>query len=555
MPIRRLFQTTILAAAGIAAFQVADAAPKPVAPAEAPRLVAHGSTKQLTVGGRPYLILGGELANSSASSLDFLNTTWPTLKAAGLNTVFAPVEWDQVEPTPGHYDFTVLDGMIKQARDNHMHLVVLWFGAWKNSMSTYAPAYVKHDYQTYAKAEDDKGRPQDILSPFDPDTLKADAAALTAMMAHLKATDAQRTVLMVQVENEIGMLPVVRDYSSQANAAFAGPVPAELIAYLKAHRDSLNPYVRTLWDANGARQTGTWGEVFGQSTEAQEVFQAWYFARFANELAKAGKAAYDIPMYVNAALNRPGKTPGQYPSAGPLPHLFDVWKAGGPDIDVLAIDMYFPNFTEWADKFKRPDNPFLTPECNNAGKPEAGANAFYVFGQLDGISFSPFAIDHLKPETSANLTSAYDVLKQLTPQILDAQGTGRMRGFRPKVSYDGLVDETPQSFVLGGYKFTVAFVDPWTPKDQQTIAANGGLIIQTTDNHFIVAGSGIVVTFEDAASSAMAVGIERIVEGNYVDGKWTPGRWLNGDEAHQGRHLRIPGGPFGIQELTLYRYK
>jgi beta-galactosidase GanA len=527
----------------------------PAGAAEIPHLQTHGATKQLVVNDKPFLILGGELANSTASSLDYLNTKWPTLKSVGLNTVIAPVEWDQIEPQPGKYDFTVLDGMIRQARQNDMKLVLLWFGAWKNSMSTYVPAYVKRDYATYSKAQDDKGQPQDILSPFDPDTLAADGRAFSAMMAHLKQTDTAHTVVMVQVENEIGMLPVVRDYSPQAQAAWNGPVPAELIAYLKAHQASLDPYVRKLWEANGLKDSGAWPEVFGESIQAQEVFQAWYFAAFANELAKAGKAQYPLPMYVNAALIRPGKTPGQYPSAGPLPHLFDIWKPAGPDIDFLAIDMYFPNFTDWADKFKRSDNPFFIPEANQAGKPEAGANAFYAIGQLDSIGFSPFSIDNIKPENSANLTGAYDVLKQLTPQILAAQGTGKMRGFRPRVSFDGVVDETPQSFILGGYKFTVSFVDPWTPKDKQDIASNGGLIIQTGDDSFIVAGKGVIVTFEDAAPEKQAVGIEQIVEGSYAGGVWKPGRWLNGDESHQGRHLKINADGFGIQQLKLYRYR
>jgi len=57
---------------------------------------------------------------------------------------------------------------------------------------------------------------------------------------------------------------------------------------------------------------------------------AWHYARYADALAVAGKAAYSPPMYVNAALNRMGKAPGEYPSGGPLPHLLDVWKAGAP---------------------------------------------------------------------------------------------------------------------------------------------------------------------------------------------------------------------------------
>ena len=526
-------------------------------PSSWPHLAPHGSTKQLVVDGKPFLVLGGELTNSAASSADYLNTTWPTLKAAGLNTVIAPVEWDQIEPQQGHFDFSVADALIKQAHQNNMHVVVLWFGAWKNSMSTYVPPFVKRDYVKYTRAQDDKGRPQDILSPFDPATLKADQTAFAALMTHLKQTDTDHTVILVQVENEIGMLPEVRDYSPPAQAAWNGPVPELLTAYLQAHRDTLNPYVRDLWAAQGFKTQGTWAEVFGGSVPAQEVFQAWYFSTFANALAEAGKAAYPLPMYVNVALNRPGKAPGEYPSAGPLPHLFDVWKAGGPDIDMISIDMYFPNFIDWASKFKRPDNPFFSPEDNQAGLPDAGANAFYAMGELDSMSFSPFAVDTLKPDNSANLTGAYDVLRQLTPQILAAQGTGKMRGFRSLISYDGVASDHPTVFELGGYRFTASYGDKDHP--EQAIANNGGLIIQTGDNEFLVAGQGVTLTFEDSGSDAtdahMSIGIEQDLEGKYVDGQWKTGRWLNGDETLEGRHLHLPGDRFTIQKLTLYKFK
>ena len=533
-------------------------AASPAVAADIPHLAPHGSTSQLIVDGKPFLVLGGELTNSAASSADYLATTWPPLKAAGLNTVIAPVEWDQIEPQQGHFDFSVADALIKQAHQNNMHVVLLWFGAWKNSMSTYVPPFVKHDYARYVRAQDDKGRPQDILSPFDPETLKADQTAFTALMTHLKQTDTDHTVILVQIENEIGMLPVVRDYGPQAQAAWNGAVPATLVTYLQAHRDTLNPYVRDLWAAQGFKTSGTWAEVFGGSIPAQEMFQAWYFATFADALAQAGKAAYPLPMYVNVALNRPGKAPGEYPSAGPLPHLFDVWKAAGPDIDMISIDMYFPDFIDWASQFKRPDNPFFSPEDNQAGLPDAGANAFYAFGELDSMSFSPFAVDTLKPANSGNLTGAYDVLRQLTPQILAAQGTGRMRGFRSLVSYDGVASDHPTVFELGGYRFTASYTDKNHP--EQAIGNNGGLIIQTGDNEFLVAGQGVTLTFEDSAFEDathphMTVGIEQDIEGKYVDGVWKPGRWLNGDETLEGRHLHLPGDGFTVQKLTLYKFR
>jgi beta-galactosidase GanA len=260
-------------------------------------------------------------------------------------------------------------------------------------------------------------------------------------------------------------------------------------------------------------------------------------------------------MYVNAALNAPGKLPGQYPSAGPLPHLFDIWKIGAPAIDFLAVDSYWPDFTTWARKFRRDDNPLFVPEANHAGRPEAVANAFFVFGELDAIGFSPFSIEDL-PENDP-LIGAYAVLDQLAPLIIEHQGkTGdkrTMRGFKPPVTFDGTVDQSPQSFDLGGYRFTVTFVDQWTPKDKQVPANHGGLVIQTGKDEFVVAGTGVTVTFADAAGKSH-VGMEQVVEGAYKDGLFLEGRWLNGDQTHQGRHLRLPPGENGIQRLRLYRY-
>jgi beta-galactosidase GanA len=540
--------TAIFTAMGLAASLGATAQ-------EAPHLKKHGTATHLIVDGKPLLILGGELGNSTASDLRHLDTHWATLKTIGLNTVIAPVEWDQIEPKEGVYDFAPLEGLIRQSEANKMKLVLLWFGAWKNSNSTYVPPYIKRDYKTYAKSQDDKGVPRDILSPYDPDTLKADKRAFGAVMAHVKKFDKKHTVVMVQVENEIGMLGAVRDYSPQAQAAIKGQVPRALTDYLHKNKATLHPYVRAVWAAKGNKATGTWSEVFGDSIEAQEIFQAWGFAVFSNELTRAGKAAYQLPMFVNVALNSPGQKPGEYPSAGPLPHLFDIWKAGGPDIDLIGLDSYSPDYVYWADQFKRPDNPVFVPEANQAGQIDAGGNAFYTLGELEGIGFGPFAIELLPNPATNSLTDAYRVLNQIAPLVLANQGKGTMRGFKAPLSVAGVVDETPRVFDLGGYTLNVSMVDPRTPKATQEIAAHGGLIIQTGPDEFLVAGRGVVVRFADAAKSGDQVGIEQIIEGEFIDGKWVGGRWLNGDQSGQGRYLRLPPEKFGIQKVKVYRYK
>jgi beta-galactosidase GanA len=519
-----------------------------------PHLRKQGSATQLIVDDKPFLLLGGELHNSSASSLSYLETLWPTLKAAELNTVLAPVEWDQIEPVEGRFDFTVLDGMLKQARAHDTRLVLLWFGAWKNSMSTYVPAWVKHDSARFPRARNRAGVAQDILTPFSAATLAADTAAMRAMLAHLKQVDTQHTVLMIQVENEIGMLPDVRDYGAAANAAWAAPVPAALTAYMAAHKDTLHPGVKARWEARGSRSTGSWAEVFGDTVETEEMFQAWYYASFVEAMTAAGKAVYPLPMYVNVALNRPGKRPGEYPSAGPLPHLFDIWKPGAPSVDVLAIDTYFPNFSHWARQFKRPDNPLFVPEANHAERPDAGADAFYAIGEHDAFGFSPFAIDDIK-DGKSSLPQAYRVLKQLSPVINHYQGSGKVRGFKAPMSYEGVVDVAPQTVTMGGYTLQVSFNAPWEKLEPAAVQNRGGLVIQTGEDEFLVAGSGLTIVFGDAQAGGGQVGIEKAVEGTYRDGRWQEGRWMNGDETHQGRHIGLGGAAFTIQKVKLFRYR
>jgi beta-galactosidase GanA len=524
--------------------------------AEAPRLERRGEATQLVVGGKPMLLIAGELSNSAASSAAYMAPHWAKLRAMNLNAVLAPVSWELIEPVEGRYDWSGLDSMLREARANDLKLVLLWFGAYKNSMSTYVPGWVKRDQPRFPRAGLPNGQSVEILSTFGEETIRADARAYAAMMAHLKAVDGDgNTVVMVQVENEIGMLPVARDYSPAANAAFAEPVPAELVNYLVQHRETLVPEMKAMWVERGARTQGSWAELFGNGDAAAEVFTAWHYARFADALTRAGKAAYTLPMYVNVALNRPGRAPGQYPSGGPLPHLMDVWKAGAPAIDLLAPDIYFPNFTQIVDRYHRPDNPLFVPEAHNADNPVVPANAFYAFGERDAIGFGPFSIDSVD-DNPGQLGAAYGVLRQLQPHILAAQSTGAIAGFKPRQRYDETLDYEPQLRRIGNYRFTVAFADIERPSMTPETAGYGGIVIRTGEDEYLIAGQGITVTFAGAGEGPSLAGIERAEEGHFDSaGRWVAGRVLNGDQTHQGRHIRLPAGAWVIQHVKLYRYR
>jgi len=514
-------------------------------------------------------MLGGELGNSSASSLDYLRPLWTTLRALRLNTVLAPVYWELVEPTEGRYNFATLDTLIRDARANNMRLVLLWFGSWKNSMSSYAPSWVKTNQARFPRTEATRGQGQEILSPFSDANLQADARAFAALLRHLRAVDgARHTVLMVQVENEIGMIPEARDHSAIADSLFAQPVPTALMTYLQAHRDSLAPELRTRWDSAGGKSLGTWETVFGHGLHTDELFMAWHLARYTERVAAAGKAEYPLPMFVNAALIRPGYLPGRYVSAGPLPHLIDVWRAAAPSIDFLSPDIYFPNFVEWAMKYVRSGNPLFIPEARLS--PQSAVQALYAIGAHNAMGFSPFAIESVREPERHPLARSYEMITQLSALILAAQGRATMAAVMPVVAFDGAVNDAPQRIELAGFALTVTFegaapaaanANPGAiPADgassgSATQAVRGGIIIALAPDEFIIAGTGIVVTFAPVTTGDPLAGILSAQEGRYVDGRWAPTRWLNGDQTHQGRHIRLEPNEFSVQRVKLYRYR
>ena len=414
-------------------------------------------------------------------------------------------------------------------------------------MSCYAPAWVKTNQQRFPRSQDKAGSGMEILSPFSKENRDADARAFAALMRHVREVDARdHTVIMVQVENEIGMIPDSRDRSVIANELLNQQVPPDLINYLQQHKEHLIPELRALWAANAFKTRGTWEEVFGKGPAIDEIFMAWHFARYVNRVTEAGKAEYPLPMFVNAALIRPGYQPGQYPSAGPLPHLMDVWRAGAPKIDFLSPDIYFPNFAEWTSRFHRSGNPLFIPEAMPS--PLASINALYAIGQHDAIGFSPFSIDSLDEETSNSLAQSYQLLAQLAPLILDHQGKGVMAGLLP----EGIEQRLPQQLRLGDYVLNVTYE---RPTNQTPNVLSGGLVVAIGVDEFIFAGTGLTVTFGTDRSDDPLVGILSAEEGKFENGQWRSGRRLNGDQTHQGRHMRLVPGKFGIQRIKLYRYR
>ena len=540
-----------------------------------PRLERRGAATQLIVDDKPWLILGGEVANTASSSLPYMEQVWPKLTRLNLNTVLVAVAWAWVEPEEGRFDFSLVDGLLEGARKNNQRVVFLWFGSWKNGISSFVPAWVKTDQARFPRVQITGGKSVEILTPLSEAALAADTRAYVKFMEHLAQVDAQRTTVMIQMQNEVGVLGDSRDRSDAGNAAFAGPVPAELMAWLVKNKATLSPALTKLWTAAGAKSAGTWTEVFGVGPATDELFMAWHYARYMGRMAAAGKAAYPLPVFTNTWIVQPeDKGPGDYPSGGPQPLSLDVWKAGAPAIDLNCPDIYLPNFDDHVAAFHRADNPLFVPESR--GDAAGVAHAFYAIGAHASLGYSPFGIDNtgrllvLRPAPGAPqpadlenlpLAKGYAALRDLAPMILDHQSRGTLRAAWLNKA------RPTQEIALGDYTLTVELRR--SSRDQSLQVELGCALIFAIDaDEFVIAGTDVQVTFIPRTPGAPIAGLADAETAVFKDGRWVTGRKMSGDDillnyhlaaqaaaSQSGSGLRFgPDGPT-VQKVKLYRYR
>lgn len=554
------------------------------APAQRSRLQQQGTATQLLVNDKPFLILGGELGNSSASSPEDIERIFPKLERMGLNTVLVPAYWDLTEPVEGQFDFSLTDKVIDQARKNHLKVIFLWFGAWKNSMSCYAPLWFKENYKKYPRSYTENGKPLEIASAFSEEVFKADNRAFSQWMKHIASIDKEEgTVIMIQIENEIGMLESARDHSALASKAFHAPVPEEFVSYLQKNRKRLHSQMLKKWGSQGYKTAGNWQEMFGSDIYTDEIFMAYHYAKYVERMAQTARSIYNIPLYVNAAMNSRGRKPGEYPSAGPLAHLIDAWHCGAPSIDILAPDLYDNGFIDWVAQYHLHNNPLFIPEIKLTEND--GVRAFYIFAEHDAIGISPFSIEDGSDNPDNMLVAGYRHLNELMPLLTQYQGKGVMKGLLFDQQNKERILEMDDLVLTCRHNFTL----PWDPRatDGSTWPEGGGIILRINKNEYIIAGNGIVVEFAKKSEKAMDVTPKALGEDGFAqagskekttmkiqqwkgsrcgigsvdevkvnkDGSFSFVRRLNGDQDHQGRHVRISVGDFKTLHVKLYEYK
>ncbi|MGH9604896.1 MAG: DUF5597 domain-containing protein [Terracidiphilus sp.] len=492
---------------------------------EAPRIVQKDGRYALLVDGRPYLILGGQIHNSSAWPSE-LPQVWESMAALHANTIEAPVYWEQFEPHEGQFDYTNVDQLVEGARAHGLHAILLWFGTWKNGNMHYVPAWVKSDPVRFPHVIRPDGEPIDVLSANSRNNLEADKSAFVALMRHLKQIDGDaHTVLLIQVENESGIIGSVRDNSAEANREFAEQAPGDLLA--AAHK-----------------QPGTWTQVFG--ADADEIFQAYYQAKYINEIAAAGKREFDIPCYINVWLDYPPPElpqrkldmPGiAYPSGGAVQKMIWLWRAIAPSIDLVAPDIYTDDSQLYRDTlttYARPDNPLLIPET---GRDDSFAK-FFFYALGDGaMGFSPFGVDQTGWNILGNQpwkrhSYNFELIGPMSRQIAELEFQGKLKA---AVEEPG---QATQELDFGEWQATVAFGFPQPdgrPAPGTKDAHAAALVAQLGPNEFLVTGVDASVIFHLPGKLPwIRSEIVTAQQGTYEAGVWKPLRLWNGDETDRG---------------------
>lgn len=555
--------------------------------AQLPYLDQAGVVPKMIVDGKPFIILGGELHNSTGSDKAAMQKIWKEMKDLHLNTVLAYAYWELLEPVEGQYNFELIDDMIEGAKKENMKVVLVWFGSWKSTSSSYVPAWVKTNPKRFERYTLQNGKTLEMLSAFNEENRNADAKAYVALMQHLKDFDKQHTVIMTQVENEPGCFENYRDFSPASQKAWQSPMPADMIAYLQKNKGKLFPALEKAWTANGNKTSGTWEEILGKSTDqgefkfyTEELFMAYHYSKFINYITEKGKKVHNLPAFCNGWLynNR-----GFYPHGTINPHVLDAYRAGGTALDFYSPNVYTIEYDELFKNYTLGGNTLFIPESLLLP-----AGALYSIGAYNSLGFAPFGIDgeRMKSKENANnlslLKSTYKTISQMTGTITQNYGSDKM-----KAVYLNPVKES-QELKMGDYRliatssrkggFSIDFgkslenegkakmpMGPPTTETKEDKAKSmpagpfgplpedisSAIIIQNTSDEFYAVGYGVKLHFELKEGVKFEhLGYLSIDEGYFENDKFVATKRWNGDE----QKASLSGNQLTVLKIRLYRF-
>lgn len=497
----------------------------------------------LIINNKPFVALAGELHNSSASNLKYMEKkVWPYLRELNMNTVIIPVYWEKIEPIKGKFDFELVKGVINQAREEGLKIILLWFGLWKNGISSYVPEWIKLD-ETYFRTLNYNGRKMDVISPLCEKAIETDGFAFKKLMKFIKNYDQEdQTVIMVQVENEIGLLDSDRDYSKYANNKYEEKIPT---------------VISELYGVSG-----TWEEAFKENSA--EYFMEYYYAKAIESIAKGGQEVYNLPMFVNAWIEKYPWRAGGYPSGGPIARFIDLWRKVAPSIFTCAPDIYTSDFSGVCDEFYRENNPLIIPEIRR--DTFNISNIFYAIGKYNAMCYSPFGIeDFMTPpelitgmcspslmktlnidvsawdctNTGKYLSKIYEMLSHSMDIIRECRKNGKIHSFIKKNEY-----EKGDVIELKNYDIKISY------HNNKELPKSSGIILEVSEDEFYIMGTSFGYSMMSKKNEHKTVGILNLEEGKFSNGEWVASRVLNGDERYFTNILDIPS----VNRAKLYKY-
>lgn len=514
-----------------------------------PQIKRFNGGYMLFVEGKPYIMFASEVHNSAASSPEYMKIVWERVKELNCNTLLIPVYWNAIEKQEKKFDFNMVKRLIMEARTYRIKLVLLWFGSWKNSLSTYAPNWVKLDLARFPRVENQAGMRTKILSMFNSDILSVEMNAFKTFMEFIKEFDEkEQTVLAIQLENEVGILGLPRDFKNEVNEAYKRYVNEDLIENMKS-KGAINLI---------SADNGNWEEVFRDN--AAEAFMCANYASYMDKLARAGKEIYRLPLFTNVWLKGEGEEAGTYPSGGPEPEMIEIWKAVAPNLDFLSPDIYTFEFEKTAALYSREDNPLFIPETRR--DKWAIPNLYVAIGKYNTLCYSPFGAESIGEDksfitgilhTDVNdknvsseavkdyLSKSYRLFNHMIPIITKSYGTDKMTGFSQKVG------ESEYKCHIGKYALKVEFYHKID--DNNEFIPGAGMVIQIAADELLFIGYGYRVELE-SLNEGKQLDFLSLEKGIYDENcNWKAYMDLNGDE----QYIRLEEEP-SIIKASFYEF-